>query len=258
MAPRAALPAGFGPTDLQSAYGIDPNKLATTTAPLVAITDAYGYPKLEADLMVYRQTYGLPPCTIANGCLKIVNQQGQTTNLPQPPPAGDDWTVETALDVDMVSAACPRCRILVVQAADDIGNGLDQSQNTAATLGATVISDSWGSIEQSSDVQKETTFYRHPGVAIFVAAGDAGFEETIQPAPQPPAKLATGPSYPATSQYTIAVGGTRLVRAASTARGWTETAWAVTTSATTGQVDLTRGAGGSSCSRVVTKPAYQT
>jgi hypothetical protein len=238
----AALPAGFGPADLQSAYGIDPNKLATTTPPLVAITDAFGYPNLEADLALYRQTYGLPPCTTASGCLKIVNQQGQTTNLPALPPANDDWTVETALDVDMVSAACPRCRILVVQAADDQGNGLDLSQNTAATLGATVISDSWGSVEQPGQTaaqalaQSDLTYYKHTGLAIFVASGDAGYDETVAPAGGP-----TGPGYPATSQFTIAVGATRLVKAAGTTRGWTETAWAETV--TQGKVDVTRGAG---------------
>jgi subtilase family serine protease len=253
----AALPAGFGPADLQSAYGIDPNKLATTTAPLVAITDAFGYPNLEADLAVYRQTYGLPPCTTANGCLKIVNQQGQTTNLPPAPPADDDWTVETALDVDMVSAACPRCRILVVQAADDQSNGLDLSQNTAATLGATVISDSWGSVEPTGQAgaqalaQSDLTYYKHAGLAIFVASGDAGYDETVAPAGGQ-----IGPGYPATSQYTIAVGATRLAKAAGTTRGWTETAWAVTL--TQGQVDVTRGAGGSACSRSIPKPAYQS
>jgi hypothetical protein len=253
----AALPAGFGPADLQSAYGIDPNKLATTTPPLVAITDAFGYANLELDLGVYRQTYGLPPCTTANGCLKIVNQQGQTTNLPPLPPDNDDWTVETALDVDMVSAACPRCRILVVQAVDDQSNGLDISQNTAATLGATVISDSWGSVEQPGQTaaqalaQSDLTFYKHTGLAIFVASGDAGYDETVAPAGGP-----TGPGYPATSQYTIAVGATRLVKAAGTTRGWTETAWAETV--TQGKVDVTRGAGGSACSLSVPKPAYQS
>jgi hypothetical protein len=253
----AALPQGYGPADLQAAYGIDPTRLATTAAPVVAITDAFGYPKLESDLAMYRQTYGLPPCTVANGCLKIVNQQGQTTNLPPAPPANDDWTVETALDVDMVSAACPRCKILVVQAIDDQSDGLDISQNTAVTLGATVISDSWGSVEPTGTAgaqalaQSDLTYYKHPGVAIFVASGDAGFNETISNDGRP-----QGPGYPATSQYAIAVGGTRLVKAAGTTRGWTETAWAVTV--TGGQVDPTRGAAGSACSRSIPKPAYQS
>jgi len=256
----AAAPTGFGPADLQSAYGIDPTKLATSAVPIVAITDAFGYPNLEADLAIYRQTYGLPACTVANGCLKIVgvNAQGtQTTTLPKPPPAGDDWTVETALDVDMVSAACPLCKILVVQGSSDQDASLDAAQNLAASLGAAVISDSWGSAEQPGEAStiatSDATFYNHPGVAIFVASGDHGWNDTIQPPPpktNPPPPPPTGPGYPATSAHTIAVGGTHLVKAPGTARGWNETAWATT-------ADTSSGAGGSGCSLSVPKPAYQ-
>jgi hypothetical protein len=252
---RAAAPVGFGPPDLQAAYKIDPTKLATATKPTIAIVDAYGYPNLEADLKVYRTQYGLPECSVANNCLKIVNQQGLATPLPVPPPAGDDWTIETALDVDMASAACPLCNILVVQATDDQGDGLNIAQNTAVSLGATVISDSWGQSEQAGMnamfAMSDLTYFNHPNIAIFVASGDAGYNSTIEPAGRP-----TGPGYPATSAYTIAVGATHLVKDLST-RGWTETAWAVTKLAN-GTSDPNRGAGGSACSLSIPKPAYQT
>ncbi|HEV7554932.1 MAG TPA: S53 family peptidase [Kofleriaceae bacterium] len=228
--PMAAAPIGYGPPDLQAAYKIDPTRIATTAKPTVAIVDAYGYPKLEADLAAYRLQYGLPACTVASGCLKIVNQQGQTTPLPAAPPTGDDWTIETALDVDMASAACPKCKIMVVQATDNAGNGLYNAQNAAAAAGATVISNSWGGPEQGSVATSEP-FFNHPAVAIFVAAGDNGYDDAGQ-----------GPDYPGTSTFTIAVGGTHLVKSA-TARGWSETAWTL---------------GGSACSLSVTKPAYQT
>src|SRR5262249_35713741 len=119
-----AVPQGWGPADLQSAYNIP----AITTTPTIAIVDAYGYTTLEQDLATYRSTPGLPACTTASGCLKIVNQTGGTT-LPGQPPANDDWTVETALDVDMASAACPTCKIIVVQATDDQGDGLFIANN---------------------------------------------------------------------------------------------------------------------------------
>jgi subtilase family serine protease len=181
---------------------------------------------------VYRQQYGLPACTTANGCLKIVNSAGQTSPLPPNPPANDDWTLETALDVDMASAACPKCKILVVQAQDNAGNGLYDGQNAAATLGATVISNSWGGPEQQGvSLTPDETYFNHPGIAVFVSAGDAGYNDGGQ-----------GPDYPATSAYVIAVGGTSLTKAA-TSRGWAETAWS---------------SGGSACSLSITKPAYQT
>jgi hypothetical protein len=63
-------PFGYGPTDLQAAYHVVPG----ATGPLIAIIDAFDYPNAEQDLAVYRSTFGLPPCTTANGCFKKVNQ----------------------------------------------------------------------------------------------------------------------------------------------------------------------------------------
>jgi len=225
----AAVPQGYGPPDLQSAYNI-PTTISGT--PTVAIVDAYGYSNLEADLAVYRSTYGLPACSTANGCLKIVNQSGQTTPLPANPPANDDWTLETALDVDMASAACPSCKILVVQATDNAGDGLYLGQNAAASLGATVISNSWGGPEQpGQSLTASEAYFAHPGIAVFVSAGDDGYNDAGQ-----------GPDYPATSANVIAVGGTSLTKTTG-GRGWAETAWS---------------SGGSACSLSIPKPAYQT
>lgn len=223
-----AAPAGFGPADLQAAYNI-PQAAGT---PTIAIVVAYGYPQLESDLAMYRSQYGLPACSVASGCLTIVNQNGAPSPLPPPPPPTDDWTLETALDVDMASAACPKCKILVVQANDNIGNGLEVGQSAAAKLGGSVISNSWGGPEQpgQSLAQLEKAFDQ-PGVAIFVSTGDNGYNDAGR-----------GPDYPATSAYAIGVGGTSLVKDGS-ARGFTETAWAN---------------GGSACSLSIPKPAYQT
>lgn len=224
-----AAPNGFGATDLQAAYKIPQNATAT---PTVAVVAAYGYPELEADLAVYRTQYGLPACTIANGCLKIVNQTGATAPLPAPPPANDDWTLETALDVDMVSAACPKCTIVVVQAVDNIGNGLFTGQSAAAKLGANIVSNSWGGPEQpGQSLAGFETVLGNSGIATFAAAGDNGYNDAGE-----------GPNYPATSSKVIAVGGTTLVKDQSP-RGYSETAWSQ---------------GGSACSLSIAKPSYQT
>lgn len=229
-----AVPDGLGATDLQQAYSIDPS-LLPANRPTVGIVIAFGYSTLEADLAKYREAYSLPPCTISNGCLKIVNTDGLTSPLPDEPPPNDDWTVETALDVDMASAGCPGCKILVVQADDNLGEGLFRGQATAARLGATVISNSWGGPEPigatAEDMAPFEDTFAQPGIATFVAAGDDGYNDN-----------GDGPDYPGTSAHAIAVGGTRLVRAAN-GRGWTETAWSK---------------GGSACSNVISKPAYQT
>src|SRR5438874_6718456 len=158
-----AAPAGFGATDLQHAYNIP----AITTRPVIAIVDAYGYPNLETDLAQYRTTMGLPACASADGCLQIVNQQGAKSPLPAAPPANDDWTIETALDVDMASAACPSCKIIVVQANDDQTTGLFTANNVPSTLGATVVSNSWGGVEQVGTTASLEVNFNHPGVTVF-------------------------------------------------------------------------------------------
>ena len=245
LASAVAPPQGFGPSDLQSAYGVNAAK-PRATRPTVAIVDAYGYAALESDLAVYRSTYGLPACTVASGRLTIVNQEGLATPLPDPPPPDDDWTVETALDVDMVSAVCPSCKIVVVQADDSTGTGLLTAQNTAALLGAAVISDSWGGPEAPppNDPADAEVYFDHPGIATFVSAGDDGYNDQLN-------ANGTGPDYPGTSAHVIAVGGTHLIKDTST-RGWHETTWAPVAG------NAKRGAGGSACSLSVPKPAYQT
>jgi hypothetical protein len=223
-----ASPMGYGPADLQSAYAIDPSLGADQT---LAIVDAYGYPGLEADLGVYRSQYGLPPCTVANGCLKILNQNGQVTPVAPNAPADDDWTVETALDIDMVSAACPLCNITVVQGSS---TQLYTAEIAAAATQPDAISNSWGGPEGAGVITAQTeAAMNHVGIGVFVAAGDSGYDDD-----------GGGPNYPATSAYTISVGGTTLV---NTANGWVEKAW---------QTDPTH-AGGSGCSLSVPKPSYQ-
>ena len=142
--PRATAPlsTALSPTQLKAAYGLPSTGGAGRT---VAIVDAFGYPNLERDLTIYRNFYGMPACTTANGCLKIRNQTGGTT----PPRTNLGWDQEQALDVDAVSATCPGCNILVVQAKSasftDLGAAVEHggerrpvwSRSPTATAAAT-------------------------------------------------------------------------------------------------------------------------
>jgi subtilase family serine protease len=216
-APAAtATPAGYGPADLRSAYN-----LATDATRTVAIVDAYDDPNAEADLATYRSHYGLPPCTTANGCFRKVNQSGGT----KPPRANAGWAEEISLDVDMVSATCPSCHILLVEASSNSLANLGAAVNTAASLGAYSISNSYGGSEYSTETADAARYYNHPNVTA--SSGDNGY----------------GVEFPAAAAQVTAVGGTSLRRDASTARGWSESTWA--------------GAG-SGCSAYVPKPAHQT
>lgn len=211
-------PSGYSPSDLRSAYNLTDLGNSSTT---IAIVDAYGYPNAEADLAVYRAQYGLPPCTTANGCFAKYNQKGIQGSYPT---QNTGWSQETALDLDMASAMCPNCRIILVEAKTASFGNLAKAVNTAAALGAHVISNSYGGGESGSTTYEAS--YNHPGVAVTASTGDSGY----------------GAQFPATSPHVIAVGGTHLVTAANT-RGWTETAWTKA---------------GSGCSVFYAKPAWQT
>ncbi|HZS24768.1 MAG TPA: hypothetical protein VFA30_07250 [Gaiellaceae bacterium] len=222
----AATPSGYGPSDLQSAYSL-PSATAGAGR-LVAIVDAYDDPNAASDLAAYRSQFGLPPCTTANGCFQKVNQTGGTT----PPAANSGWAEEESLDLDMVSAACPNCRILLVEASSPTTANLGTAVNTAVAKGAVAVSNSYGGAESSSDPSSDASYYNHPGVAITVSSGDEGYEV----------------EFPASSPHVIAVGGTALSRTTSNARGWTESVWSTSSS---------EGAG-SGCSKYETKPSWQT
>ena len=214
-------PTGLGPTQIQSAYKLAGLNAAGRT---VAIVDAYNDPKAASDLNTYRQAYGLPACTTANGCFKQINQNGATSPLP----SGDyGWAEEISLDLDAVSAACPTCHILLVSANSANTSDLATAENTAAKqAGVAAISNSYGGSEAASETSTDSA-YNHPGLAITVSSGDSGY----------------GVEYPAASRYVTAVGGTTLTQASGTARGWTESAWS--------------GAG-SGCSAYEAKQAWQT
>ncbi len=230
IAPLAAgpnvTPSGYGPSDLQSAYQLPSDTAGNGQT--VAIADAYDDPRAEADLAVYRSQFGLAPCTTANGCFRKVDQTGGTA---YPPGGNVSWAEEISLDLDMVSAACPNCHILLVEATSNSSANLALAVDEAATLGANVISNSYGGGEYSNEVNDEV-HYNHPGIAITVSSGDNGY----------------GVEFPAASQYVTAVGGTNLVRA-SNARGWKETVW--------GSAAPSSGGAGSGCSAYISKPSWQ-
>lgn len=195
-----ATPDGFGPADLKDAYRVPGSSVART----VAIVDAFDDPTAEADLAVYRAQYGLPPCTTAGGCFRKVNQVGAAAPLPA---ADEGWSGEISLDLDMVSAICPSCSILLVESNTNENTDMYAAEDTAAAM-AHYVSDSWDGPEYPGESADDVHF-THPGVAITVASGDDG----------------TGAMYPATARGVTTVGGTSLDRDTTTPRGWNESAW---------------------------------
>ncbi|HEY0382568.1 MAG TPA: hypothetical protein VGC72_10245 [Candidatus Elarobacter sp.] len=225
-------PDGFGPADLQSAYRLTAAARTKGDDALVAVVDAYDTPQAEQDLAVYRARYGLPPCTTANRCFKKVNQNGRIAPLPPlPPPGFEGWQVETALDLEIVSANCPKCKILLVESNDDFMNNLGPAVNAAAKFDPAAISNSYVSQESPSDpkpVNKDglLPYYVHPNIAVVAGSGDFSYMST--PQWDGFEWVAFGPLIPAAFPSVVAVGGTELSQDSSNARGWSETAWSST------------------------------
>jgi Subtilase family len=217
----AALPDGYGPVQLRSAYELARAAAARGSGQTVALVDAYDDPDAAADLATYRAEYGLPACTVASHCFRKVNQEGQPGPLPAP---NVDWSEEISLDLDMVSAVCPKCHIILAEANDNQDYDLAATVATAARLGATQISNSYAEPEYAGETRLEP-FYDHRGVEITASAGDDGYQV----------------NYPAASQYVTSVGGTTLWPASNN-RGWTETVWS---------------GSGSGCSSQIPKPSWQ-
>ena len=210
-------PGGFGPGDLKAAYQLN----WEVSGSLVAVVDAYDDPAAASDLALYRSLFGLPSCRPTTGCFRKVNQNGKTGPLPDP---SASWAVEVSLDLDMVSAACPHCDILLVEAKTPSIQDLAAAVDEAVALGAVAVANSYGVPEWASE-GRMASHYTHAGVTITASAGDFGY----------------GTQFPAVVPGVVSIGGTTLSLSASGRA--TETVWAGT---------------GSGCSEFEPKPSWQT
>jgi subtilase family serine protease len=209
---RPNTPAGYGPSDLQAAYSLTSYSAGNGSGQTVAIVDAYDDPNAASDLGAYRSQYGLPPCTSSSGCFTARKYTSQTNT---------GWAEEESLDVDMVSAICPNCKILLVEAASPSTAALSAAEKYA-TSHASYVSNSWSGDEGATSYDGD---YNISGVAITAATGDSGYNRTAQ--------------WPAILPSVIGVGGTSLTSISPR----NETAWS--------------GAG-SGCSKIYSKPMFQS
>ncbi len=209
---REGTPGGYAPSDLQTAYNLTPYSKSNGSGETVAIVDAFDDPNAASDLSVYRAEYGLSPCTQSSGCFTMKKYSGVSN-------AG--WAEEESLDVDMVSAICPHCKILLVEAASNSTSALSTAEKYA-TAHASYVSNSWSGNEGTKRFDAD---YSVTGVAITAATGDNGYNATAQ--------------WPAILPSVIGVGGTSLASVSPRL----ETAWS--------------GAG-SGCSKIYAKPSFQS
>jgi subtilase family serine protease len=192
---------GFAPADLQSAYNLPSSSRGS--GQIVAIVDAYDSPNAASDLATYRSYFGLPAANFYK-----FNQYGQQYNYPEScTDSPDNWCPEFAIDPQMVSASCPNCTIYLIEANTDSAADLDAAEADAVTLGAHIVTNSWGFFCPSScDFQK--SYFDTPGVVYLASAGDSGY----------------GIMQPMEFGSVVSVGGTHLVKGGGK-RGWSESVW---------------------------------
>jgi subtilase family serine protease len=235
---------GLSPAQLRAVYGLPPAQPSTATpnGPLVAVVAAYDDPSAKDDMNKYRQYYGLPICNdngpAGTACFTKVQMKptpGAPPPAPKPPGGSTDavsWADEIALDLAMVSASCPNCRILLVEALGQDLDSLSDAVNTAASYNPVAISNSWGVPEGGGNIPNidsdAQAAFNHPGIAITASAGDLGTGQV---------------QFPASSPYVTAVGGTSLAPDTANPRGWDESVWA---------------GSGNGCSGMVAVPSWQT
>jgi hypothetical protein len=249
----AAISGPLTPADLQAAYGVTSASSSAGLGETVAIVDAFYDANAQSDLSAYRTEFGLLTCGTNTtypeaGCLNVYNQNG--VNLandpsadPPPSPSDDNWTGETSLDVDMVSAICPNCTIDLIEANSDSTPNLGTAEDAAVSLGAKFVSNSWSGAYTpdtgfGGDYPGESaldSYFNHPGVATVFASGDYGY----------------GASYPASSQFVTSVGGTFLNQNSS--GDWTSTVWDDSGSQNTDDIS---GATASGCAAGEPEPSW--
>jgi subtilase family serine protease len=222
------LPSGIGAGDLEQAYGLTHAKSANGT---ITIIDAAAFPPadLEASLAMYRSTSGLPACTVKSGCLTVLDRFGnhpfQAPQKPAQQQAAEEIGVETVLDVEMASAACPGCKIVELQVPAKDGffgsprhihkatNQFGDAVRTGVKMNTSSVSISYGFPADSvTDGGKNASQLDQVGTTITTSSGDSGYRGTAG-------------TWPQDLRTVISVGGTTLTKGGG-GRGWTEAAWA--------------------------------
>jgi len=187
--------AGLQPSDFQTRYDLPSS--TNGAGQIVAIVDAYDNPNVASDLAAYRSEFGLGAATFSK-----YNQNGQQSGYPH---GSVGWGVEIDLDVQMVSAACPKCTIYLVEANSSTSSDLQSAEVEAVKLGAHIVSNSWSCLGSDSCVSASD--FDTPGVVYLAASGDSGYNHI---------------GAPAVLTSVVSVGGTVLTKNGSK---YSETVW---------------------------------
>ncbi len=187
------ISSGLTPQDLWKLYNLP--GLNGGAGQLIAEAIDGDLPTIESDLRAYSLRFGLPDCSVSNGCLTIKYQGGKKI-------ADGDDPAEGILDVEIMHAIAPKARILLYIMKSDDASFARGATEILKTPGLRAINMSYGF---DGDGKRYQALYAdNPNhVALFGASGDDGYGKITPPSIYP---------------EVIAVGGTVV-------QGMTETAW---------------------------------
>jgi len=190
-------PRYLTPAMTRKAYGLDQvyaadNPATQGAGQTIAIIAAYHNPGIASDLALFSSRFGLPAC--GTGCFSVVyTRNGVRTVFA--PAVNKNWAVESSLDVEWAHAIAPLAKIVLVEAASaSYQDLLGAAYYAANTLGAGVVTMSFGGSEWSGEAAVSNAYFRNTRTAFVAATGDSGH----------------GTAYPSVSPYVLAVGGTTL------------------------------------------------
>ena len=257
-----ALASGSGlfPNQILSAYGIAPLHAAGVLGQGVRVAIVGEGPTPNADLNAFRSCFGLPGSAL--------EQHGSSSTQP---------ILESSLDAQVVAMTAPQLTGFDLyyrtlnEDADD-GDVLGFLNLLAAPLQATangapppnVVSVSYGECEpvvapytaSRTIVERELAAYAALGITVVVAAGDSGSSACAHGVPANQLTAADKQiqtSWPATSPWVLAAGGTNLTLDAANAIAatgpWNDTAYPSPYTAAAG--------GGGGLSTIVSRPWWQ-
>ncbi|HEX4731612.1 MAG TPA: S53 family peptidase [Solirubrobacterales bacterium] len=218
--PLPYAPCGYKPAQLQGAYNL--------TGPIaqgvngsgvtVAIVDAYVSPTLYSDAVEYAQKNQGSTSGGYHGSHGSQQwQPGQFKEMIQRPFTKTEeceapgWSGEQTLDVEAVHAMAPGAKVLYVGGKNCTVSLYNAVEEVVDGHLANIVTDSWtnGPEEEEGETTESREAFNHvllmaagTGVGVQFSSGDEGDNFIVSGMQQP--------SFPATSPYATAVGGTSV------------------------------------------------
>lgn len=191
------------PASLACVYGLTQNvpgcpihgtsALPTGGWGAIAVVEAFHNPYAEDDLKKFSEEFGLPLCTVSNGCFSVVHTGNHI------PPFNAASADEHVLDIEWAHAMAPQAKIIMVEGQDESFaehiKAIRLASEQVAAAGGGLVSISW-SINEFSQETAYDSYFQTPGIVYVVSSGDYSA----------PAR------YPSTSPYVISAGGTSVIR----------------------------------------------